>query len=115
MENNRMDYKIGQAAETYFGKEDAYLRAERKLKKIKGFYWHAFWYVVVNIFLITMVIINQKDGNIWHFGTFSTPVFWGIGLGFHALGVFGKNIFFSRQWEERKMQEFIDKDKKRWE
>ena len=98
---------------TDYKKEEAYLRAQKRLKEIKGFYWHAFWYVAVNIFLIVLVASNAK-GNIWHFGTFSTPLFWGIGLGFHALGVFGKNLFFSKSWEDRKIQEYMDKDKNNW-
>lgn len=96
---------------TNYKKEDAYLRAQKRLKDIKGFYWHAFWYAVVNIFLFAMVAVNS-NGNIWHFGTFSTPLFWGIGLGFHALSVFGKNLFFGKSWEDRKIKEFMDKDKK---
>jgi len=96
-----------------FKKEDAYIRAEKRLKELKGFYWHAFWYVAVNLFLIGMAVVNGND--ITHFGTFSTPFFWGIGLGFHALSVFGKNLMFSKNWEERKVREFMDKDKKNWE
>ena len=99
---------------TNYKKEDAYLRAQKKLKEIKGFYWHAFWYVVVNIFIIIMIVSNS-NGDIWHLGTFSTPLFWGIGLGFHALSVFGKNFFFSKSWEERKIQEYMDKNKNQWE
>ena len=95
---------------TNYKKERAYLRAQKKLKNIKGFYWHAFWYAVVNIFLFVMVAVNS-DGNIWHLGTFSTPLFWGIGLAFHGLSVFGKNLLFGKSWEERKIQEFMDKDK----
>lgn len=93
-------------------KEDAYLRAQKRLKEIKGFYWHAFWYALVNIFLFIMIVLNS-DGDIWHLGTFSTPLFWGIGLGFHALSVFGKSLFFSKSWEDRKMKEYMDKDKKK--
>jgi hypothetical protein len=92
-----------------FKKEEAFLRAQKRLKEIKGFYWHAFWYVAVNIFIFVMIASNS-NGNIWNFGTFSTPIFWGIGLGFHALAVFGKNLFFSKSWEERKIKEFMDED-----
>lgn len=94
-----------------YKKEDAYIRAQKRLKEIKGFYWHAFWYTVVNIFLLIMIIPNS-GGNIWHLGTFSTPIFWGIGLAFHALSVFCKNLFFGKAWEQRKIQEFMDKDKR---
>ena len=100
---------------TNYAEGGAYLRAQKRLKEIKGFYWHTFWYAAVNIFLIIVIAIKQGDGNIWHFETFSTAFFWGIGLGFHALSVFGKNLFFSKSWEERKINEYMDKDKKRWE
>ncbi len=97
-----------------YKREEAYLRAQKRLKEIKGFYWHAFWYVLINIFIFVMIVVNSDD-NIWHFGTFSTPLFWGIGLGFHALSIFGKNLFFSKKWEARKINEFLDKEKQRWE
>lgn len=98
--------------EQNFYKEDAYLRAQKRLKEIKGFYWHAFWYVAVNIFLVILIGVNSND--FWNFGTFSTAIFWGIGLGFHALGVFGKNLFFKKDWEERKIKEYMEKEKRRW-
>ncbi|AUP78100.1 2TM domain-containing protein [Flavivirga eckloniae] len=97
-----------------FRKEEAFLRAQKRLKELKGFYWHALAYVLVNIFIVITITVNS-NGAFWNIGTFSTPIFWGIGLGFHALGVFGKNIFFGKAWEERKIREFMDKDKKRWE
>jgi len=92
-----------------YQKEDAYLRAQKRLKELKGFYWHAFWYVVVNSFILIMIASNS-NGNIWNFGAFSTPIFWGIGLGFHALSVFGRNLLFSKSWEENKIREFIEKE-----
>ena len=94
--------------------EDAYVRAKKRVEKIKGFYWHTFWYLAVNIFIITMVAINSNSDDFWHFGTFTTAFFWGIGLAFHALAVFGKNLIFSKNWEERKIKDYMDKDKKQW-
>ncbi len=93
-------------------KEQAYVRAKKRVKELKGFYWHAFWYVVVNIFIITMVAINSNNNDFWHFGTFTTAFFWGIGLGFHALSIFGKNTLFSKHWEERKIKEYMDKEER---
>lgn len=104
------NYKSNSSKE--FQKEDAYLRAQKRLKELKGFYWHAFWYVAVNIFIIVMISVNSGD-NIWHFGTFATPFFWGIGLGFHALAVFGKNLVFSKKWEDRKIEAYMEKEDKR--
>ncbi|TYA84251.1 2TM domain-containing protein [Seonamhaeicola marinus] len=92
-----------------FEKEDAYFRAKQRVKELKGFYGHAFWYVLVNIFIIVMIGVNS-NWNIWHFGTLATPLFWGIGLAFHAIGVFGKHLFFSKSWEERKIRQFMDQE-----
>jgi len=115
MENQ---YNIEQdEAQAKFNKEEAYLRAKKKLKKLKGFYWHLAAYVVVNFFLIvrgsTTYLYN--NGSFWELETFATPLFWGIGLAFHAMGVFGPDILFGRGWEDRKMKEYMDKDKKHWE
>jgi hypothetical protein len=49
--------------------------------------------------------------NNFSFENFSVWFFWGIGIVGHWLHVFGMNIFFSRNWEERKIKEYMDKDK----
>ena len=105
-------YKLESYENKEYQKEQAYVRAKKRVKELKGFYWHAFWYLVVNIFIIGMIVSN--GGDLWHFGTFSTPVFWGLGLMFHALAVFGKSFIFSKSWEERKIKEYMDNDKKQW-
>ncbi len=108
------EHRLAQYENKNHQKEQAYVRAKKRVKELKGFYWHAFWYAAVNIFIISMVAVNSNSDDFWHFGTFTTAFFWGIGLGFHALSLFGKNLVFSKNWEERKIQEYIDKDKKQW-
>lgn len=99
-----------------FNKEDAYLRAKKKFDKLKGFYWHLASYVVVNIFIIVMVTIRlDGDEPFWQFETFATAIFWGIGLTFHAMGVFGQDLLFGKSWEKRKIEEYMNKDKRSWE
>lgn len=90
-----------------YKKEDAYIRAQKRIKELKGFYAHALWYVIINIFIFIMIGVNS-GWNVWHFGVLATPLFWGIGLGFHAIGVFGRSALFSKSWEERKIKEFMD-------
>lgn len=103
--------------ETKYSEEERFRRAQKRLKEIKGFYWHLFWYLAVNIFLtfgrpIRGFFYNGSfDLHDYNAGSFSIWFFWGIGLAAHWLNVFGKNIFFSRNWEERKIREFMDKDK----
>ncbi|MCF6279382.1 MAG: 2TM domain-containing protein [Flavobacteriaceae bacterium] len=94
----------------YF-EEERYIMAQKKVKAIKGFYWHLFWYLAVNIFLWVPIYSSlDSDEGFFQFGHFATAFFWGIGLFFHWLGVFGKNIFFSKDWEKRKMKEYMDQD-----
>lgn len=92
----------------FYAREEAYLRAKKRLDKIVGFYWHLAVYVIVNLVLIFLIGFNTD--NFWSFGTFSTAFFWGIGLAFHFLGVFGPNFLFGKNWEERKIKEIMDKD-----
>jgi 2TM domain-containing protein len=116
MDNYKNVGKSNNNAQDNFNKEEAYLRAKKKLDKLKGFYWHLASYIVVNVFLIIMIAINlDYDESIWQFGTFATAIFWGIGLAFHAMGVFGPDLLFGKGWEERKINEYMDKDKQHWE
>ena len=98
--------------ENEYLEEKRYIRAQKKLKDIKGFYWHLFWYLAVNIFLWVMIIVNLENWmNIFQYQHFYTAFFWGIGLFFHWFGVFGKGLAFTRDWEERKIKEYMDNDK----
>jgi uncharacterized integral membrane protein len=101
--------------ELQYKKEDEYIRAKKKLDKLKGFYWHLIWYIIANTILIILIIANS-DANetIWEFGTFATAFIWGIGLFFHFMGVYGPGLIFGKNWEERKVKEYMDKEKKRW-
>jgi len=97
-----------------FRKEEAYLRAKKKVDKLIGFYWHLAVYVVVNIFLILLIALNSNEG-FSGFGPYVTAAFWGIGLAFHFIGVFGPDFFFGKDWEKKKVEEIMDKERKNWE
>jgi len=97
-----------------FRKEEAYLRAKKKVESLIGFYWHLAVYIVVNAFLIILIGVNSSDG-FSGFGPYATATFWGIGLVFHFIGVFGPDFFFGKDWEKRKVEEFMDKERKNWE
>jgi hypothetical protein len=103
--------------EMNYSNEELYRRAEKRVKQIKGFYWHLFWYLAVNIFLTFGSSIKGliQDGSFdfsgLNFGSFSIWFFWGIGLVGHWLHVFGMHMFFSKDWEEKKIREFMEKDK----
>jgi len=98
-------------------REEAYLRAKKRVDKLVGFYWHLAIYLAVNIFLWVMILYNlDPDESFWTFGHFSTFIFWGIGILFHGMGVFGKDHLFGKKWEERKIKELMEKEnKQQWQ
>ena len=87
-----------------YRKEEAYLRAKKRVESIIGFYWHLASYIVVNVFLILLIGFNAGFSG---FGPYATAFFWGIGLFFHFIGVFGFNFFLGKNWEQRKLEEFM--------
>lgn len=101
------------SAENRFLREEAYLRAQKKVKALIGFYWHLASYIIVNLLIFILIVSN--GGRFFSFGTFATAIFWGIGLLFHFLAVFGVDFMFGKHWEERKIKEMMEKDKKHWE
>jgi len=100
------------------GRRDKHKRAKKKVEELKGFYIHLTVYVLVNIMISTVIIVAQvNDGEsiaaaIFNFGTFSTWLFWGIGVFFHAIKVFQYNPFFNNKWEEKQIQKFMEQDRK---
>ena len=97
--------------------EQKYIRAKKKVKSIKGFYVHLTVYLIVNAFIILSRTMSSGDWEIfWEWQSYSTALFWGIGLAFHAFGVFGMDILLGKNWEERKIKELMDKDRRdTWE
>lgn len=100
--------------------EDSFLRAKKRVKAIKGFYVHLIVYVLVNIFISGIIIFGltqsgyQFIDTFSNFGVYSTWLFWGIGMFFHWLGVFGfKSIGFGNDWEERKIKELMEEEEQK--
>jgi hypothetical protein len=96
--------------------DQQYLQAYKKVKRIKGFYIHLGAYLIVNVFIIAANIQLDDISHLWRWETFSTALFWGIGLAAHGLSVFGDDLVFNRQWEDKKIKELMDKEKsEKWE
>ncbi|NQX78267.1 2TM domain-containing protein [Gilvibacter sp.] len=92
-------------------KESKYGRAKKKVENIKGFYNHLVVYLIVNTAIILIRVLVFNEGNIGfeipHWSIITTPLFWGIGLFFHGLWVFSDKLGFIKNWEERKIREFM--------
>jgi hypothetical protein len=94
-------------------KENKYFRAKERVDCIKKFYSSLISYVfVIGLLAGINYWIDQ-----WQYPWFLWAAFgWGIGLVFQAVKAFGFNPFFGRDWEERKIKEFMneEKDRNQW-
>lgn len=98
--------------------KQAYEVARQKVKKLKGFYTHLIVYTLVNAFVLVTKYKNLDAGeNFLTFKTFSLMFYWGIGLVAHAFSTFVPHFAFGKDWEDRKLKQFMDKEnnKKNWE
>ncbi len=93
--------------EADYTKEQRYIKAQKKIKDIKGFYVHLFVTILVIPFLI---FINLRFVPDFHWFWF--PIFgMSFGLFFHWLGVFGFAKFgLGKDWEEKKIKELMNED-----
>ncbi|MGB7786749.1 MAG: 2TM domain-containing protein [Salinimicrobium sp.] len=103
--------------ETNFEQSTRYEQARKKVRSIRGFYTHLTIYILINLILL---FVSTRGEGLWKGlgdpANYFTAFFWGIGLCAHWASVFGANFFFGRNWEEKKIKEYMDKEKaNRWE
>lgn len=92
--------------------EIKYLEAKKRVKKLKGFYTHLTIYILVNLLIVFINIQDLKPGeSYFRWENFITLFFWGIGLLAHAMSVFVPQFVLGKNWEERKIQELMEKNK----
>lgn len=84
-----------------------YERAKKHVEELKGFYIHfSIYLIMVPVFIYLNL---RSTGFPWAI----FPILgWGAGVSGHAMEVFNYNPFLGKNWEERKIRELMDKDKK---
>jgi hypothetical protein len=87
--------------------QQAYERAQKRVKEIKGFYTHLTTYCLV---IAVIIFINLRFTPSFYWFWFSA-LGWGLGLFFHWLGIFGFQLLgLGKDWEERKIKEFMNQN-----
>jgi hypothetical protein len=92
--------------------DDSYIRARNHVEELKKFYGSLISYF---FFIPFFIFINYWTS--WDFKWFWFPIIgWGIGLIVHALKVFVNDGSFGRNWEKRKIEQFMkeEENRKRW-
>ena len=79
--------------------DDQYREAKRRVEAKKGFYVHAFFFVVLNAIFLAAVG--------WDF--LWATVFWGLGLVLHGASVFFSGSDWVKRWEHRAIQKELDR------
>lgn len=80
-----------------------YARAKERVAEIKSFYSNLIAYCLV---IPLLVYLNFKTTDFpW---SIFPAVGWGLGLVGHWMTAYGHNPVFGKEWEERKIQEFMN-------
>lgn len=87
--------------------EDRYLKAQKKVEDLKGFYGNLSSYIIVNTGLLILNLVTSPN----HLWFFYPLMGWGIGVAIHGMSVFNYMPFLNRDWEEKKIQELMSKEK----
>lgn len=87
-----------------FEEKDSYIRAREQVKKEKKFYGSLAAYCII---IPVLAVFNYLSSDqLW---VIFPAIGWGLGLAFQAMAVFNYNPFLGKDWEERKIKEFMDK------
>jgi len=86
--------------------EEALRRARKRVKEMRGWYMSATMYAIIIPLLWAVNLF--MGGKFWaHWATLG----WGFGLTIHGLSVFAGRSFFGSEWEERKVDEIMAREK----
>lgn len=94
-----------------FTEQDRYYDAQKKVKDLKEFYQHLTIYLLCNPIVI-VVNLMTSPGYLW---CLWCVMGWGIPVIIHGLKAFGNPPFFNKKWEERKIQEILEKENQKRE
>lgn len=87
--------------------EELYNKALKKVSSRKNFYVSLVYYFVVNIFLFAINYFTDPT----HWWFYWAALIWGVALIFHGFTVFFVNEKLGDDWEKKKVQELMEKDK----
>ncbi len=91
--------------------QERFVAAKEQVEGIRKFYHHLLIYIIFNAGIAYFnYYIDQ-----WAYPWFLFPlVGWGFGIIGHAIGTFNMNPFLSKDWEERKIKEIVEKENKKF-
>lgn len=92
-----------------------YLRAKKRVEKLRKYYSHLTIYIVVNSLLSIYKIVkdinrgNSFEEAIFEGNNFSLWFWWGIAIAFHTYNTFSESLLFmNKDWEDKKIKEYMN-------
>ena len=88
-----------------------YIKAKNRVEKLKGFYNHLVVYVIVNLVITGFKVSNNLDSwkdftnELMSIDVLSVWTIWGLVLLIHVI-----SLIFGQGWEERKIEELMNKE-----
>lgn len=85
--------------------QERYFRAKERVRLVKEFYSNLAAYLII---IPLLVYLNYRTTSFpW---AIFPAVGWGIGLVGHYISATGRNPILGKDWEERKIREFMDRE-----
>ena len=91
----------------YDNRENSYLRAKERVAEMKKFYSNLMFYIIFIGFLAGLNYYTNEWRYMWFLWA---ALGWCIGLIFQAIKAFNWTPFMNKEWEERKIKEFMDRE-----
>ena len=88
-----------------FEKENSYLRAKKRVEELRGFYGNLTAYIIVMPVLVWLNYITTDFP--W---VIFPAVGWGLGVILNGMCAYGYNPILGKNWEERKIRQFMKED-----
>lgn len=99
--------------ESDYTEAERYYEAQKKVVEIKKFYQHLTVYLLCNPIVIVVNLMTSA-GYLW---CIYSVIGWAIPIILHGMKAFGFSQIFNKDWDERKIQELLEKEnpKHKWE
>lgn len=95
-------------------KQKSYMRAKNRVIAIKKFYQHLVVYIAINCLISLLKINDYIDDEesladtLSRFDIYIVWIIWGFFVLLQAIRTFKPTVFMGSDWEERKIQEYMN-------
>ena len=90
-------------------KEEKFLRARQRVQELRKCYMSLISFVLINALLAGINYYVNQWSHMWFLWV---TFFWGIGLVFETAKVFGLQFMFGKDWESRKIKQYMEEEEK---